>query len=255
MRTDTLVYGFSAQDAHGRRVDPTFSYPMYRQLVADNRTMSDLFAFAPFGDVNLVVNGQADIASAFLASGNYYRALGVTARSGRTIVPDDDTPTRRARRPDQPECWRRGSAAARTLSARSCASTTRRSRSSACCRRNSRASRRQWAKRRISRCPSRSSRSSRSAVNPAEVAPRRAELLVGSGHGPAEAGRHRRAGTRESRRASSSTHRARSSTRSSRRCHRRNERSFRRRTARDSGAARGLGQPWHGRREHEDSGR
>ena len=30
MRTDTLVYGFSAQDAHGRRVDPTFSYPMYR---------------------------------------------------------------------------------------------------------------------------------------------------------------------------------------------------------------------------------
>ena len=60
MRTDTLVYGFSAQDAHGRRVDPTFSYPMYRQLVGDNLTLSDLFAFAPIGDVNLVVNGQAD---------------------------------------------------------------------------------------------------------------------------------------------------------------------------------------------------
>ena len=106
MRTDTLVYGFSAQDAHGRRVDPTFSYPMYRQLVADNRTLSDLFASAPIGDVNLVVNGQADIASAFLASGNYYRALGVAARAGRTIVPDDDTPTAEPVAIISQKCWR-----------------------------------------------------------------------------------------------------------------------------------------------------
>ena len=93
MRTDTLVYGSTASDARGRRVDPTFSYPMYRQFVEDNRTMSDLFACAPIGNVNVVVNGQAEIASAFLASGNYYQALGVTARLGRTIVPDDDRAT------------------------------------------------------------------------------------------------------------------------------------------------------------------
>ena len=93
MRTDTLVYGFLAPDARGRRIDPTFSYPMYQQLVEDNRTMSDLLACAPIGNVNVIVNGQAEIASAFLASGNYYRALGVTARLGRTITPDDDRPT------------------------------------------------------------------------------------------------------------------------------------------------------------------
>jgi predicted permease len=92
MRTDTLVYGFMAPDARGRRVDPTFSYPMYQQLVEANRTMSDLFACAPIGNVNVIVNGQAEIASAFLASGNYYRALGVPARLGRTITPDDDRP-------------------------------------------------------------------------------------------------------------------------------------------------------------------
>jgi predicted permease len=92
MRTDTLVYGFTAPDARGRRIDPTFSYPMYRQLVEDNRTLSDLFACAPIGNVNVVVNGQAEIASAFLASGNYYRTLGVTAPLGRTITPDDDQP-------------------------------------------------------------------------------------------------------------------------------------------------------------------
>jgi predicted permease len=93
MRTDTLVYGFTARDERGRRVDPTFSYPLYQQLVEDNRTLSDLFACAPIGNVNVVVNGKAGIASAFLASGNYYRALGVGARLGRTIVPDDDRPT------------------------------------------------------------------------------------------------------------------------------------------------------------------
>src|SRR6202011_2065733 len=79
-------------DARGREVDPTFSYPMYQQFLSDNRTMLDLFAFAPFGSVNVVVNGEAEVASAFISSGNYYQALGVTARIGRTITPDDDRP-------------------------------------------------------------------------------------------------------------------------------------------------------------------
>ena len=29
MRTDVQVYGFSAPDARGRQIEPTFSYPMY----------------------------------------------------------------------------------------------------------------------------------------------------------------------------------------------------------------------------------
>jgi predicted permease len=74
-------------------VRTTFSYPMYQQLVADNKTMTDLAAFAPFGRVNAVVDGQAELASAFVSSGNYYQVLGVNARLGRTIVPDDDKAT------------------------------------------------------------------------------------------------------------------------------------------------------------------
>jgi len=92
VRTDVLSYGFTAPDARGRPVEPTFSYPMYRQFLADNRTMTDLMAFAPFGRVNVVVNGDAEVASAFISSGNYYQALGVTARIGRTMTPDDDRP-------------------------------------------------------------------------------------------------------------------------------------------------------------------
>ena len=70
----------------------TFSFPMYRQLVADNRTMEDLFACAPFGRVNLVVDGHAEIANTFISTGNYYRMLGLAASPGRTIVPEDDRP-------------------------------------------------------------------------------------------------------------------------------------------------------------------
>jgi predicted permease len=92
VRTDVLIYGFSAPDGRGRLVEPTFSYPMYLQFRADNRTMSDLFTAAPFGRVNVVVNGQAEVAGGFLSSGNYYQVLGVTARMGRTLTPDDDRP-------------------------------------------------------------------------------------------------------------------------------------------------------------------
>ena len=46
----------------------TFSFPMYKQLLADNRTMEDLFACAPFGRVNLVVDGHAEIANAFIST-------------------------------------------------------------------------------------------------------------------------------------------------------------------------------------------
>src|SRR5258705_4638443 len=93
VRTDIQVYGYTAPDAGGRPIEPSFSYAMYLQFRADNRTMSDLFACAPFGRVNVVVNGQGEIATGFVSSGNYYQVLGVTARLGRTLLPDDDRPT------------------------------------------------------------------------------------------------------------------------------------------------------------------
>src|SRR5262245_16140955 len=92
VRTDVLAYGFTAPDDRGRVVEPVFSYPMYRQFAANNHTMTDLFAAAPFGRVNVVVSGQAEVASAFLASGNYFELLGVSARLGRTFTRDDDRP-------------------------------------------------------------------------------------------------------------------------------------------------------------------
>jgi predicted permease len=93
MVTNSSDYGFLKRDAENQSVRATFSYPMYQQFLADNRTMTDIFACAPFGRVNLVVDGRAEIASAFISSGNYFQVLGVGARLGRTILPEDDKPT------------------------------------------------------------------------------------------------------------------------------------------------------------------
>jgi predicted permease len=93
MVTSSSDYGFLNRGPDGQNVRATFSYPMFQQFVADNQTMTELFACAPYGRVTVVVDGQAEIATAFISSGNYYRMLGVTARIGRTILPDDDRPT------------------------------------------------------------------------------------------------------------------------------------------------------------------
>ena len=92
MVTSSSDYGFRQRTADGLDVRSTFSYPMFQQFVADNRTLADLFACAPIGRVSLVADGQAEIATAFISTGNYYRVLGVTARIGRTILPEDDQP-------------------------------------------------------------------------------------------------------------------------------------------------------------------
>ncbi len=90
MVTSSSDYGSSGQDALGRDMRSTFSYPMFQQLQAANRTMSEVLACAPSGSLNVVVDGHAEIATSFVATGNYYRMLGISAQLGRIIVPEDD---------------------------------------------------------------------------------------------------------------------------------------------------------------------
>src|SRR4030095_3480030 len=83
MVTNSSDYGVTGKDAQGRDFRSTFSYPMFQQFVAENRSLTDLAAFAPFGRVNVVVDGQAEIATSFISSGNHYRMLGLTASLAR----------------------------------------------------------------------------------------------------------------------------------------------------------------------------
>jgi hypothetical protein len=86
MGTDFSDYGFSGG------VRSTFSYPMLEQLrQASAATLSDLAAGAPRSQMNLVVDGQAEIVRGFVASGNFFQMPRVPALVGRTILPEDDT--------------------------------------------------------------------------------------------------------------------------------------------------------------------
>jgi predicted permease len=74
----------------GLRVATSFTHATFEQLRAQQQTLTDLFAFAPVEQLNVNVNGQAEIASGLVVTGNYYSALGVTPLLGRTLAPADD---------------------------------------------------------------------------------------------------------------------------------------------------------------------
>src|SRR5436190_2109948 len=84
--TDVDEYGPSSAD--GARA--TFSTYAFRQFRAANQTLVDLFACAPERQQNVVVDGRAELATGFVATGNYHQLLGVRAEIGRTLTPDDD---------------------------------------------------------------------------------------------------------------------------------------------------------------------
>jgi predicted permease len=77
----------------GEQAGSTFSYPGFNALKAANQTLTDLAAAAPLSAINVVVDGSAEIATAYLATGNYHRLLNVQAILGRTLLPEDDRPS------------------------------------------------------------------------------------------------------------------------------------------------------------------
>jgi hypothetical protein len=91
MATDINEYGFITGSEPGR-AGSTVSYAIYEELRKANQTLEDLAAGAPLSSVNVVVDGHAEMATAYIATGNYLQLLGVRAVLGRTILPEDDRP-------------------------------------------------------------------------------------------------------------------------------------------------------------------
>ncbi|MEO8360569.1 MAG: ABC transporter permease [Vicinamibacteria bacterium] len=89
MAHDTSEYGFRLP-YRGLPVTNTVPYPTYQALRAANRTLTDLAAFADMEGLNVVVNGSANIATAFQVSGNYFDVVRVPMAIGRGIVEADD---------------------------------------------------------------------------------------------------------------------------------------------------------------------
>jgi predicted permease len=66
-----------------------FSYPVYRQLRANNGGLDELFAYKE-DSMNATVRGVAQRMNVAMVSGNYEDALGVRPQLGRSLQPADD---------------------------------------------------------------------------------------------------------------------------------------------------------------------
>ena len=76
----------------GQRVRSTFPYAIFEAFLEANQTLTELVAGAPAGTLNVVVDGRAELASSYIATGNHFQVLGVEALVGRTLTPEDDEP-------------------------------------------------------------------------------------------------------------------------------------------------------------------
>lgn len=90
--TDQDDYGFTRRGPDGLRPHSTFSYQVFEDLAARARGSAELFAMAPMAQVNLVIDGRAELGEGIRVTGNYFTVLGVMPRAGRLIVPNDDRP-------------------------------------------------------------------------------------------------------------------------------------------------------------------
>ncbi|PYV06325.1 MAG: hypothetical protein DMG10_02155, partial [Acidobacteria bacterium] len=66
------------------------SYPGFRMFRDENEVLSGLFAFAPAGELNAIYNGEAELATGLLATGDMHNVLGVSPALGRLLNPSDD---------------------------------------------------------------------------------------------------------------------------------------------------------------------
>ena len=75
----------------GRPASTSFSLLAFERMQVAHPALSSLFAFAPFSQVNVMVDGQPEIdVSAQLVSGTYYNGLEVSAVIGRVLTAEDD---------------------------------------------------------------------------------------------------------------------------------------------------------------------
>jgi len=92
--TGTSSFG----DCNGRRRPGpnsggcSFSYPLFKEIRAQNGLFSSVAAFAGPAQLDLSGNGPASMVRGELVSGDYFQTLVVRAAVGRTLEPSDEQP-------------------------------------------------------------------------------------------------------------------------------------------------------------------
>jgi len=70
-----------------------FPFPAFELFQKNDQVLSTVFGHYQFWQVrslNVTIDGQADLATGWNVSGDYFRGLAIPAAAGRLIVPDDD---------------------------------------------------------------------------------------------------------------------------------------------------------------------
>ena len=80
----------STDRASGMRTSTSFSFLTFERFRDHNETLFSLYAFAPVEQLNVNVDGVAEVAGGQLVTGDYYDTLGVQAILGRTLTRADD---------------------------------------------------------------------------------------------------------------------------------------------------------------------
>lgn len=92
---NSLIYSMSGwvttNDA-GLNTSTSFSYPVFEEFDRRQEVFSSLFAFSGLGRINVSIEGQAELQSGQLVSGDYFQGLGLRPRIGRLIGVEDDLP-------------------------------------------------------------------------------------------------------------------------------------------------------------------
>jgi predicted permease len=81
--------GYGEQNASGL-ASTSFSFAAYHAFQTDAARYLDVIGFADLEQVNVVIDGRADLSPAHCVSGNYFDVLGLVPQAGRPIGPADD---------------------------------------------------------------------------------------------------------------------------------------------------------------------
>jgi Acidobacterial duplicated orphan permease len=83
-------WGSNYDEAGGLVTYRSFPYPVYELLHDNGKVLSILFGHARAGRLNLIVDGQAELADGEYVTGDFFPGLGVSTAAGRAIGREDD---------------------------------------------------------------------------------------------------------------------------------------------------------------------